>query len=282
MLGEGWYLNVPDYEGPLASFTAGGQSGHATIDAVRAVLNSQELLGFGCHDVKYALWGYSGGALGSNWAAELQAQYAPEMDFAGVAMGGLTPNVTTVLRDVNNSPNSPLIVNGILGLTSQDTAARDYIVSQLKTSGPQNASTFFLGRTESTSITNQIFSNQDIFGYFVNRDAFLQEPVIQALINRDGIMGKHGVPSMPVFVYKAIGDEVSPVAETDELVESYCADGANILYQRNTVGSHEAEYVNGQPAALVFLRSIFIGSYPLAGQSAGCNTMDVTVDLTSS
>ncbi len=38
ILGQGWFLNVPDYEGPLASFTAGVQSGHATIDSVRAVL----------------------------------------------------------------------------------------------------------------------------------------------------------------------------------------------------------------------------------------------------
>lgn len=29
-LGRGWYVNVPDYEGPLASFAAGVQSGHAT------------------------------------------------------------------------------------------------------------------------------------------------------------------------------------------------------------------------------------------------------------
>jgi hypothetical protein len=41
-------------------------------------------------------------------------------------------------------------------------------------------------------------------------------------------MGYHGVPSMPVFVYKAIQDEFSPVADTDTLVERYCGVGANI------------------------------------------------------
>lgn len=29
-LGRGWYVSLPDYEGPTASFTAGVQSGHAT------------------------------------------------------------------------------------------------------------------------------------------------------------------------------------------------------------------------------------------------------------
>ena len=58
-----------DYEGPLASLDASVQTGHATIDSVRAVLNS----GFGPDsDVKNALSGYSGGALAGGWAPELQ------------------------------------------------------------------------------------------------------------------------------------------------------------------------------------------------------------------
>jgi Secretory lipase len=42
-LGHGWYVNLPDFEGPLASFTADVQSSYATLDSVRAVLSS----GFG-------------------------------------------------------------------------------------------------------------------------------------------------------------------------------------------------------------------------------------------
>ena len=67
-LGRGWYVNVPDYEGPTASFIAGVQEGHAILDSVRAVLSS----GFGLTaDVSYALWGYSGGSIASEWAAEV-------------------------------------------------------------------------------------------------------------------------------------------------------------------------------------------------------------------
>jgi hypothetical protein len=67
-LGRGWYVNVPDYEGPTASYTAGVQEGHATLDSVRAVLSS----GFGvAADARYALWGYSGGSIASEWAAEV-------------------------------------------------------------------------------------------------------------------------------------------------------------------------------------------------------------------
>lgn len=99
-LGKGYFVTVPDYEGPLASFTAGHMSGYATLDAVRATLNAADLYGLP-DDPLYATWGYSGGALATEWAAELQLDYAPELSFAGSAMGGLTPNVTTVLMAIN-------------------------------------------------------------------------------------------------------------------------------------------------------------------------------------
>lgn len=61
-LGRGWYVNVPDFEGTLASFTAGVQEGHATLDSVRAVLSA----GLGVDSgSRYALWGYSGGSIAS-------------------------------------------------------------------------------------------------------------------------------------------------------------------------------------------------------------------------
>lgn len=108
-LGLGWLVNVPDYEGPLASFTAGVQSGHATIDSVRAVLSTASTYGLSS-TAKYAMWGYSGGALASEWASELQGDYAPELSFAGSALGGLTPNITSVLFTINKTVSLPRAV----------------------------------------------------------------------------------------------------------------------------------------------------------------------------
>lgn len=82
-------------------------SGYATLDAVRVTLNSADLYGLP-EDSLYATWGYSGGALATEWAAELQADYAPELEFAGSAMGGLTPNVTSVLISINRQISAGL------------------------------------------------------------------------------------------------------------------------------------------------------------------------------
>jgi len=50
------------------------------------------------------MWGYSGGSVATEFAAELSVQYSPEMEFAGAVLGGVVPNITGVLDRVNGSP----------------------------------------------------------------------------------------------------------------------------------------------------------------------------------
>lgn len=58
--------------------------------------------------------------------------------------------------------------------------------------------------------------------YFIGGIADITSPIVLQIINRDGIMGYHGVPQMPIFAYKAIEDEISVVEDTDALVDKYC------------------------------------------------------------
>ena len=273
-LGLGWYVNVPDYEGPKAAFTAGVQSGHATIDSVRAVLASNH----GVHsDARIAMWGYSGGALASEWAAELQIQYAPELKFSGAALGGLTPNITSVLYSVNGSVYVGLVPSGVLGLATQYPDFNTALLEGLKPSGPFNKTGFLAAKEMSYEEAGDYYNEQDIFAYFTQGADFFKMPVISHVLNTEGLMGFHGVPNMPLFVYKAINDTLSKIEDTDALVEAYCNYGTNILYQRNTVGGHEADSVNGDPSAFAWLVSLLEGT--LVQNS--CVTQDVTQNITS-
>lgn len=192
-LSRGWYVNVPDFEGPLASFTAGVMSGHATLDSVRAALTLAPA------NTTYAMWGYSGGALASEWAAELQVQYAPELNFSGAALGGLTPNTTSVLQSINKSYAAGLAPPGILGLVNQYPAIYQWVVSQLKSSGPDNATTFLSAENMTLSQTESEYAFQNISSYFVNGlDALLNNVTVSKVVNSDGQMGYHGVPQMPL------------------------------------------------------------------------------------
>jgi hypothetical protein len=225
-LGRGWYVNFPDFEGPLAAFGTGISEGHAVIDSVRAVLSSS----FGLSpDAKYAMWGYSGGSLASTWAAELQAQYAPELNFSGMAIGGIVPNFTTALNLVNGSKYAGLLPAALLGLTAEYPEARAYLISRLKTNGTYNATAFLHALDLGFEGEFAFYYGQDIFEYFIGGADDLQSPLIQDIFNANTYEGFHGIPQMPMFVYKAIHDELSPVADADYLVDRYCSVGANIL-----------------------------------------------------
>jgi len=85
---------------------------------------------------------------------------------------------------------------------------------------------------------------------------------------------------MPVFAYKAIHDENTNIRTTDEHIKRICGVGANVLYERNTVGSHDEEYASGGPRALEWLGQVLEGQQPLPKD--GCKVVDVTWTVPSS
>ena len=134
-----------------------------------------------------------------------------------------------------------------------------------------------MARDQSQPETFVYFNDQDIFQYFTDGAAFFDQPVITHVLNTEGLMGFHGVPDMPLFVYKAIHDTLSPIADTDALVQTYCDYGTSILYQRNTIGGHEAESVNGDGRAFAWLSKVFEGTLV----QSSCLTQDVAVNISS-
>ncbi|CAJ2501707.1 Uu.00g045600.m01.CDS01 [Anthostomella pinea] len=289
-LARGWFVVVPDFEGPLAAFGAGPQAAHAVLDSVRAVFESDAFPGERMGeegedrnegDTRVALWGYSGGSLASTFAAERQTAYAPKVRFAGMAIGGLVPNLTEVLHSLTNTALSGLAPQLLLGLTAEFPAARAFLVSQLNA---YNASTFLaaLNLTRDQSIV--AYANQDIGAYFAggSLETFLAAPEMARVIANNGVQGHHGIPQMPVFAYEAIADQASHIASSDDLIDIFCALDVNVLYQRNTVGDHGTEVVNGQPRALAFLDAVLGGLYGERYNATGCTWQDVTVDVAAS
>lgn len=272
-LDQGWIVNTPDYEGPQAAFTSGIQAGQATLDSVRAALASGSITGVSS-SATYQMWGYSGGSLASEWAAELQPSYAPELNFAGVALGGLIPNITSVLGTINKGLFAGLGPAGILGLTHAYPDLATYVDSNLD---PAKAADF--KKTESICLDEDIldYALQDLFSYFTVGEAILNDPIPQAVLAATGQMGTHGTPKMPIFIYKAVFDEVSVIADTDAVVKKLCSQGAQIQYVRDGIGEHATETITGAGDALIFLKDRFNG-VPAA---TGCSTTNVLSDAFS-
>lgn len=270
-LDQGWVVSVPDYEGPSAAYTSGIQAGQATLDSVRAALASGSLTGID-QNAEYQMWGYSGGALATEWAAELQPSYAPELNFIGAALGGVTPSVISVLNTINGGADAGLIPTGILGLTHGYPQLHTFVYEHLI---PATADYFQRPLSQCLNADSSDFANQDIFSYFDLGDEVFNQPVVQAVLNETGLMGIHGTPKMPMHVYKSVKDEISVIADTDALVTKLCGQGARIEYMRDETGDHELEAITGAGDAFTFLKDRFNG-IPAGGS---CTTKTFFTDL---
>ncbi|KAJ4328645.1 hypothetical protein N0V84_000835 [Fusarium piperis] len=274
MLSLGWIVNTPDFEGPKASFGASTQAGHATLDSLRAVLGL--ISPNGDTEPNTAIWGYSGGSYATLAAAELQGQYTPELKIDGVVLGGLTDNISADFDNLNKSPIAGSLIAFLLGITSQYPEATAYLESRLV---PDTKEEFLSVRHINVADAVRQFSGKDIYAYFEGGAADLQDPVLRKIYDEDVRLGYRGVPKMPMFVYKAIADQFCPVDQTDATVGKFCSGGADITYERNTMGEHVSEIGNGKPRAFKWLWSVFDGSYEPS--TAGCRIRNVTVKVDS-
>lgn len=274
-LGLGWFVNVPDHEGPFAADGANVGQGHATLDSVRAALSTD----FGLDsNAKYVMWGYSGGALASERAAELQVQYAPELRFSGMALGGTPQNITSVWEEANESPFSGMIPLASIGVTKPELypEAREYLVSKLK---PEKRVSYLRVEKMSANEAFATFANQSIWAeYFINGSiSILDEPVIRDVLDSNFYMGYHGVPQMPMLMYHAVHDQLALFEHAQELFERFCGVHVNILMELNSVADHVSELTAGALRAIEWLNSVLDGSYGESHLASGCHLRNVTV-----
>merc|ERR1712014_215852 len=162
------------WEGPNSTFIEGFQAGQATLDSVRAVLSSENITGVQS-DAKVTMWGYSGGALASEWAMELQASYAPELEFVGAAIGGVTPNVPNVYRSINNGPFAGLAGAGLIGMARAFPEFDAALTEQLI---PETAAEFYRAGENCFYGDTVLFALQNMSSYFYDGDNIVNEPTI--------------------------------------------------------------------------------------------------------
>ena len=251
-LEQGWIVISPDHEGPRAAYLANKLAGHATLDGVRAALNSASFTGISQRPT-ISLWGYSGGAIASAAAVELQPSYAPELRIAGAAIGGVVPNITTVIAGINKQTVAGLIPAGVLGIASQYSEVARLLENEIR---PEYKAVF--GDAANQCVTANIlqFAFQDVVGMFKDPTVLYRDQAKRIL--DENALGQ-AIPQVPMYVYKSVRDEVSPVEETDALVRKYCAGGARIKYDRDLLSDHGSLALLGVGKSLVWLKEIMNG-----------------------
>jgi len=274
MLKRGYFVSVPDYEGSRASYGANVLAGYTILDQFRALQATLGNYGFRTNGSKLAMWGYSSGGTATEFAAELAAEYAPDLKLAGAIAGGMTGNMTESLDLVNMHDVAGLLVQGIIGLTGEYPEQRRWVDSKLRKHGPNNSSEFYKAANMFGLDGLGYFAYQNIYDYFENGYDDVFAPTMLGPMKAEGLAGIHGTPNMPVLIYQSVHDEMCPIKFLDTMVKGHCEKGGNIWIQRNAMGNHNYEGVNGRQRALDFLRDVIEGTKTSGRPEKGCRSDD--------
>lgn len=295
-LQQSYWVNVPDYEGLTASFTSGPTAAYSTLDSLVAVQQASNTLPAGPSSSAYlGLIGYSGGSLATEWASELQAKYAPALShyIAAIVIGGLPVDISKTLVKANGAQSADsgsqtyLIPNALQGLASAYPAFAQYLYSQSRTTSLSLQQQFNYSMDSCHDADH--YTSQDIFSMYLGTTltAFTNSAPFQSVLATAGIMGRHGAPTHPTYIFQGYQDEVVDQQRTTDLVNQYCGsnfntgtNGASVartnisiqyILDTNPYASHAGEALLGLPAALNFLQRQF--QSPTPTQLTGCSFM---------
>lgn len=248
-LAKGWAVVVTDYQGPRNAYGAGRLEGHAVLDGVRATLASPES-GLSS-STKVGLWGYSGGALATGWAAQLQPSYAPELHVAGVASGGTPADLGAAGRQMDGGPFSGLFLAAAIGVS------REYpeLLGIFNAAGNQ-----LIHQMNDLCVTDEaLYTFQSVKQYSDSPDP-LSEPIATQVLNLNK-MGSFA-PTAPVYLYHSKFDELIPWTVGKSLNDAWCSKGAKVTLHTDYTSEHNSLAVTGAPAAVSYLSARFLGLTP--------------------
>jgi hypothetical protein len=196
------------------------------------------------------MWGYSGGAIASGWAAELQPTYAPEINLKGAALGGTPADLLAVGRALDGGPLSGVVLQATLGL------AREYPVFTL---GFNEA-----GHALAADLADSCGLGDAVVRYpFRRMEEFtlvpdpLNFPYVVEVMKQVKLGST--APAAPVYVYHAVLDEGIPFAQAAQLGADWCAKGADVTFHADLLSEHVILGATGAPAAIDFLADRFAG-----------------------
>lgn len=224
-LRKGAVLNIPDYEGSNAAFAVGPQSAYQTLDSIKAALASSDYTGI-TDNANVIMFGYSGGALATEWATEFKTEYADDLPIVGAVIGGPPVNIGQTYHSVNGEKLSQLNVWAMLGLMNAFPEMNEYMRNDLKTEGYQDKK-FLHALTRcsypgDTLVPDLEFTN--ISSLFHGGDAFLD--IFEQKITEVGVMGLHITPESDpgyplVFFYGRKDEVIGPISGVEELITKW-------------------------------------------------------------
>jgi hypothetical protein len=270
-LADGYTVIVPDTEGQRADFAAGPEYGMNTLDSIRAVFSPLSTVGLP-DDAKVAMLGYSGGAIATEWAAELAPTYAPDVNarMIGAAMGGVLVDPTHNLHYIEGTwfwgGVMPMALIGIgrafeVDFTPYLTPIGMTVFNEMQTTSIVDALGRYKGLTWQKLIIPAYPTPESL-------------PLYVTLANKL-IMGTGGTPTIPLFIGQGAngvldgtpgdkagigaGDGVMIAGDVRTLARRYCAKGTKVHYEQYDLLDHIASLELWLPNSIAWIQQRFEG-----------------------
>ncbi|MFN8071029.1 MAG: lipase family protein [Mycobacterium sp.] len=246
-LAEGWVVSVPDHEGRDGMWGTPHEPGHRVLDGLRATL-SYEKFGLAA-DSKVGLWGYSGGGLASAWAAEMHAEYAPELNIVGAVLGSPVGNLGNTFRRLNGTRYAglPALVISALAKTYPGLAK---VVEEHATDEGRATLQRLETMTTLQAVVRMFRADMDDLVH-PPLEQVLDMPEVQEVF--EAIRLGRTAPTPPVLIVQAVHDSIINVDDIDELAHLYSEGGAQVTYHRDMFSEHLLLHPMSAPMTLRWL-----------------------------
>jgi Secretory lipase len=270
LLLQGYTVIVPDTEGQTADFASGPEYGTATLNSIRAATNSPAT-GL-TKATPVGMFGYSGGAIATDWAAQLAPSYAPDVNrqLVGAAEGGVLVDPAHNLTYVDGSSIwAGIIPMSIIGI------ARGFHINikpYLSSYGLQLYSSL-----QSASIANVLGQYPGLTFAQLVKPRYANPASILVLVKVENELnaGSLASPTIPMFIGQGAdgtlegtpgnkpgigpGDGVMVAGDVRTLARDFCASGTAVDYTQYDALSHISTFPAWAPAALTWLNGRFAG-----------------------
>lgn len=240
---RGYAVLIPDHEGPLMAYAEPYVAGHAVLDAVRAVRGWRPGE-FGAS--RFAMTGYSGGAIATHGATKLIAGYAPELapSLAGAALGGVPADYEILARSMNGNLASAVFMAAVFGIARE----RPELLARMN----------HLAQWVSTSpIKDQcisVFALPGVLHLPIDIAANIADSLRSALARHIyDVTRMAGLASAtPLYIYNGEQEFWIPAEGARNLYREQCALGVTAVY-RSVPGEHVIAAGVGYPEAMIWL-----------------------------
>lgn len=231
---------VPDTEGENADFAAGPEYGMNTLDSLRAALSSSAT---GLEGARIGMIGYSGGAIATEWAAELAPSYAPEINssIVGAAFGGTLVDPAHNLHYIEGSSTWAGVMP--MALVGVARSFHDEITPYLSEYGLQ-----LFNQLQGASIAEVLDAYPGLTWAQLSKPEYPTPESIPVYVTDSNqlIMGSRGTPTTPLFIGQGAGGElegtegnkpgigrgdgVMIAGDVRSLAREYCGRGVTVQY----------------------------------------------------